>query len=193
VLAAAVCAATAAAAETAVASDDPAPDTVTGIVRVTPEEAKPGEEVDLRVGFCQESGLVSSDVFTHDVELRPAADGGLFAEAVIRRDARPGRYEITVTCDPDAPDGEGTITVVDGRGRHHGGHHGGHHGRDGHRLPPPAPIAPVHAGGGGTAAGEGGGMSASGAAGLAVAGGAAVLGAAVAVARRRRADGHAGR
>lgn len=173
----------------AAASGDPTPDTVTGIVRVTPKKAKPGDEVDLRVDFCQRSGQVSSDAFAHDVELQPAADGGLYAEATIRRDVRPGTYEITVTCDPNAPDGQGRIIVVDGHGRDHGGGHG----RDGHHYPSASPVAPVHAGGGGTAGGEAGGMSASGTTGLAVAGGAVLLGAAVAVTRRRRANGDAGR
>lgn len=165
----------------AAASGEPTPDTITGIVRVTPKKAKPGEEVDLRVDFCRRSGQVSSDAFARDVELQPAADGGLYAEATIRRDVRPGTYEITVTCDPHAPDGQGKVIVVDG------------HGRDGHHYPSASPVAPVHAGGGGTAGGEAGGMSASGTTGLAVAGGAVLLGAAVAVTRRRRANGDAGR
>lgn len=180
-----VCAASASTVVPAAASGDPTPDTVSGIVRVTPKKAKPGDEIDLRVDFCRRSGQVSSDVFAHDVELQPSADGGLYAEAAIRHDARPGTYEITVTCDPNAPDGQGMVTVVDG--------HGQDHGRDGHAYPSASPVAPVHAGGGGTAGGDTGGMSASGTTGLAVAGGAVLLGAAVAVARRRRVNGDAGR
>ncbi len=176
----------------ALASGEPTPDTFTGVVRVTPKEAKPGDAIDLRVDFCRRSGQVSSDAFAHDVELQPAADRGLYAEAQIRRDARPGRYEITVTCDPHAPDGQGTVTVVDGQGRDQGGGHDGDRGRDGHGYPPPSPVAPVHAGGGATA-GDDAGLGATGTTGLAVAGGAVLLGAAVTVARRRRANGDAGR
>lgn len=188
-LLATVFAASAATVAPAAASGEPTPDTISGIVRVTPKKAKPGDEIDLRVDFCRRGGQVSSDAFAHDVELQQAADGGLYAEATIRRDAHPGTYEITVTCDPHAPDGQGKVTVVDGQGRDDGGSHG----QGGHHYPPPSPVAPVHAGGGGTAGGDAGGMSASGTTGLAVAGGAVLLGAAVAVARRRRADGDAGR
>jgi hypothetical protein len=191
-LLATVCAVSGATASPALASGEPTPDTVTGIVRVTPQQVKPGEGIDLRVDFCRRTGQVSSDAFVHDVELRPAADGGLFAQAAIRRDAHPGRYEISVTCDPHAPDGRGTVTVVDGHGRDQGGGHTGDHGRDGHGYPPPSPVAPVHAGGGATA-GDDAGPGASGTTGLALAGGAVLLGAAVTVARRRRANGDAGR
>ena len=186
VLLGAVCALTGAAEVPALASGEPTPDTVTGIVRVTPRKAKPGEEIDLRVGFCGRGGQVSSDVFAHDVELRPSADGGLYARAAIRWDARPGSHGIAVTCDPHAPDGRGTVTVIDGRGDgDRGGSPDWDHGRDGHGDLPPSPVAPVHAGGGATAVGGGAGPGASGTAGLALAGGAVLLGAAVTVARRR--------
>jgi LPXTG-motif cell wall-anchored protein len=189
-LLATVIAVSGAASAPALASGEPTPETIHGIVRVTPKKVRPGEAVDLRVDFCQHSGQVSSDVFTHDVDLQPAADGGLYAEAEIRRDAHPGTYRIDVTCDPHAPDGRGTVTVVDGHG---GRDHGRDHGHDGHPYPPPSPIAPVHAGGGGTAGGGHAALGASGTTGLALAGGAVLLGAAVTVTRRRRAHGHTGR
>lgn len=96
----------------AAGEDDPAG----GVVEVTPRKARAGEWVDLRVDFCAdgERALAASDAFHRDVELEPAADGELLGEARIRRDAEPGRYEITADCQAgtDAAVGEGVVTVI---------------------------------------------------------------------------------
>ncbi|MFE7261957.1 hypothetical protein ACFU9B_07795 [Streptomyces sp. NPDC057592] len=108
----------------------------------TPASVGPGGETDLRLEGCEgREATGESDVFVSEAHFSPAADGGLFAEARISSDASPGEYGIRITCKDDKADkgGEagkgaeaaGTVTVID-RGR-------------------ATPLAPVAAGGGGTA------------------------------------------
>ncbi|MCX4731903.1 hypothetical protein [Streptomyces sp. NBC_01363] len=99
----------------------------------TPSSTVPGGEVDLRLEGCKgREATGRSDVFVSEARFSPAADGGLFAEARISSDASPGDHDIRVDCKDDKGAGAtGTVTVVD-RGR-------------------ATPLAPVAAGGGGTA------------------------------------------
>ncbi|HEX5568688.1 MAG TPA: hypothetical protein VFY14_17480 [Streptomyces sp.] len=135
-------------------------------VRVTPVAARPGSEVELLVPGCAgTTGTARSEAFVADVLLAPAATGGgLFGEAAIRSDAGPGDYRITVSCagagsgtaaepggDPggqvtvsfsapvDSPDSPDSTTVPS-------------------PLPEESPVAPVPAGGGGTAEDTGPGL-----------------------------------
>ncbi|MFF1644624.1 hypothetical protein [Streptomyces sp. NPDC058240] len=99
----------------------------------TPSSTVPGGEVDLRLEGCKgREATGRSDVFVSEARFSPAADGGLFAEARISSDASPGDHDIQVDCKDDkGAKATGTVTVVD-RGR-------------------ATPLAPVAAGGGGTA------------------------------------------
>ncbi|MFD0340580.1 hypothetical protein ACFVH0_18190 [Streptomyces sp. NPDC127117] len=100
---------------------------------LTPSSVAPGGETDLRLEGCGgREATGQSEVFVSEARFSPAADGGLFAEARISSDASPGEHGIRIDCKDDkgATDA-GTVTVVD-RGR-------------------PSPLAPVAAGGGGTA------------------------------------------
>ncbi|MFI9036067.1 hypothetical protein [Streptomyces sp. NPDC053726] len=100
---------------------------------VTPPSAAPGGEVALRLDACGgKEAKGNSDVFVSEARFSPAADGGLFAQARISSDASPGDYDIQIVCTDDkGTKTSGTVTVID---------------RD-----QPTPLAPVRAGGGGTA------------------------------------------
>ncbi|MFD6534732.1 hypothetical protein [Streptomyces sp. NPDC060184] len=107
-----------------------------GTLRVTPSTIAPGGKVALRSDACGkgEKGLGTSDAFVSSVRFTPADGKGLSAEARVRSDAEAGRYDVTLRC--EGRDGGGgrasaVLTVV-------------HHAR-------PTPVAPVRAGGGGTA------------------------------------------
>ncbi|GAA3489299.1 hypothetical protein [Streptomyces cremeus] len=117
----------AAPAPAAVANNDESHGTVT----VTPSTVAAGGEVDLRVDVCEgRKAIGTSEAFSSPAHFSPAADGGLFAEAHIRSDARGRDYGITVKCKDGSGSANGNVTVV-------------HHRVD--------PTAPVRAGGGGTA------------------------------------------
>ncbi|MFD4994915.1 hypothetical protein [Streptomyces buecherae] len=124
---------------------------------VSPAHARPGDEVEVRAWGCEgRAGVVASRAFVVDGRLAPEPKGGdgLFAEAMIRSAADGGTYDVTVRCD-----GRAGVAV----GRVHVGAAGQRPGdmpavarpdRAGdHALPLPArsPVAPVRAGGGGTA------------------------------------------
>ncbi|MFF9349846.1 hypothetical protein [Streptomyces sp. NPDC014734] len=101
---------------------------------VTPPSAAPGGEITLRLDGCEGEGATgSSDALASEARFASASDGGLVARARIGSDASPGDHEIRAVC-ADGTGGRisGTVTVVD---------------RDA-----ATPLAPVRAGGGGTAA-----------------------------------------
>ncbi|MFD9538983.1 hypothetical protein [Streptomyces sp. NPDC060022] len=104
-----------------------------GSVSVTPSTVSPGGEVELWVDACgrSRSATGNSEAFVSEARFAPADGKGLFAEARIRSDAAPDDYEVWVTCKDGHGKATGTFTVV-------------HHSR-------PSPVAPVRAGGGGTA------------------------------------------
>ncbi|MFE7465104.1 hypothetical protein ACFU6R_13535 [Streptomyces sp. NPDC057499] len=180
--AAAVVAATLVPGSAALAESGPAPEGGRAGISLTagPSTVGPGGEADLRLAGCAgRTATGESDAFVSAARFSPAADGGLFAEARISSDARPGDHTVHVTCTDDKA-GTGTngatatvtakVTVT-GRGR-------------------ATPLAPVAAGGGAAlfAAGDGGqeGPGATDTAtGLVVA---AVAAVAVALRGRRRRD-----
>ncbi|MFF0289277.1 hypothetical protein [Streptomyces sp. NPDC005262] len=100
---------------------------------VDPASIAPGGEVDLQVDGCNgKKAKGISDAFDSDAGFSAADESGLSATAKIRSDAAAGDYDIWVTCDDDKDTRvSGTVTVVAREGA--------------------APIAPVRAGGGGTA------------------------------------------
>jgi len=109
----------------------------TGSVTVTPFATVPGSEVDLRVSGCKgKHGKAFSDAFEAPSALAPSADQPtLTAQARIRSSVTPGDYGIKVTCDGEDGKVKGSVRVLEpSRPRPHS-----------------SPVAPVHAGGGGTA------------------------------------------
>ncbi|MFC8590798.1 hypothetical protein [Streptomyces atroolivaceus] len=104
-----------------------------GTVSVTPSRVSPGGEVELRTDVCGKgrSARGNSEAFASEARFERAGGEELVAEARIRSDAAPDDYEIWVTCKDGHGKATGTVTVV-------------RHGR-------PSPVAPVRAGGGGTA------------------------------------------
>ncbi|MET8566597.1 hypothetical protein [Streptomyces sp. NPDC004783] len=110
-----------------------------GGVSVTPSTPVPGADVTLRVPGCAEKTAVAvSAAFETDVRLSLAEkDGVLVGSSRVRTSVEAGVYAVQVTCGRNAR--EGTITV---------------HERPGpadRPSAPASPVAPVHAGGGGSA------------------------------------------
>jgi hypothetical protein len=106
-----------------------------GGVSVSPSAPAPGSDVRLRVADCTEkTAVVVSAAFVSDVKLSlSASDGVLTGAGTVRSTATAGAYTVRVRCGDEAR--EGTLTV--GRHRHPAAH--------------ASPVAPVDAGGGGTA------------------------------------------
>ncbi|MGC5361799.1 hypothetical protein ACPXCE_08940 [Streptomyces sp. DT24] len=99
---------------------------------VTPSTTAPGGEVEFWTDACRgphaKEAIGRSAAFVSEAHFAPTRTG-LHAEARIRSDAAPRDYDIWVTCKDGAGHATGRLTVV-------------HHSR---------PVAPVRAGGGGTA------------------------------------------
>lgn len=108
-----------------------------GSVSVTPSSPAPGAEVALRVSGCTgRTATAASAAFVADARLT-GADGTLAGQTQVRSSIEPGSYDVKITCvDFEV---KGTITVGAGG--------------PGEARPtaPASPVAPVHAGGGGTA------------------------------------------
>ncbi|MFI6107968.1 hypothetical protein [Streptomyces sp. NPDC051310] len=102
---------------------------------VLPAVVQPGGDVDIRVSGCKrDHGHVRSKAFVTDAELS-ALDGHgrpLHGDTTVKSHLTPGTYDITVHCDGRDHRDAGLVHVL-------------HH-------TPPTPVAPVRAGGGGTAA-----------------------------------------
>ncbi|MFC8081375.1 hypothetical protein [Streptomyces sp. NPDC057340] len=110
-----------------------------GGVSVTPSSPAPGTDVTLRVPDCTEKTAVAvSAAFESDVRLGLAAgDGVLVGSSRVRTSVQAGAYAVQVTCGDQAR--RGTITVAGDRRP------------DTRPTAPASPVAPVDAGGGGTA------------------------------------------
>ncbi|MFV6028391.1 hypothetical protein [Streptomyces sp. NPDC056264] len=127
-------------------------------VTVTPSTASPGADVDVRVQGCKgTTGAAKSPAFVADAELTGRDGGGapLFGDSTIKTRLENGTYKVSVTCDGhDHPD-VGTVRVERQKPTHEPTrkptheptwkptHEPTHHA---------SPVAPVRAGGGGTAA-----------------------------------------
>ena len=75
---------------------------VIDVIMVAPTASRPGGTVDLRTfADCEGggSGVVTSAALASPATLAMAADGGLFAEGTVARDARPGVYPLVEVCD----------------------------------------------------------------------------------------------
>ena len=103
-------------------------------VSVSPSSPAPGGDVELRVPDCTERTAVAvSAAFVSEARLTVAAeDGVLVGTGTVRSGMEAGVYAVRVTCGGDAR--EGTVNVERRR-----------------PAAPASPVAPVHAGGGGSA------------------------------------------
>ncbi|GAA1282096.1 hypothetical protein [Streptomyces javensis] len=171
----------------------------TTTIRISPRALAPGAEVEVWAFGCPDRvATASSPVFVDDAELTPEGDA-LFSEATIRSTAARGAHRVTLDCaggglvreDGTGVDGVGEDgTGADGAGRDGAGGDG-KSGAGGVALAverPPSPVAPVRAGGGGTAPDEARPRDDIGAAeayGLVLSGGTAVAVGGLAVHRRR--------
>ncbi|MFI9745550.1 hypothetical protein [Streptomyces sp. NPDC052494] len=115
-------------------------------VTVTPSTASPGADIDVRVQGCKgTTGAAKSQAFVADVDLtgRDGGDYPLFGDTTVKSGLEDGTYKVSVTCDGhDHPD-VGTVQVRHQQPTHKPTHQPTHHA---------TPVAPVRAGGGGTAA-----------------------------------------
>ncbi|WP_129308970.1 hypothetical protein [Streptomyces sp. L2] len=121
-------------------------------VSVTPASPAPGADVTLQVRGCSgRQGTAASAVFVSDARLT-GTQGTLAGDTRVRSTARPGAYDVQITCADYVI--KGKITVVAKAARGNSGHS---------TVPAPAaptvpsapsaapasPVAPVDAGGGG--------------------------------------------
>ncbi|MFE2097198.1 MULTISPECIES: hypothetical protein [unclassified Streptomyces] len=108
-------------------------------VTVTPASPTPGGDVSLRVRGCAGAqGTAVSDAFVSDARLT-GSQGALAGETRIRTSLPPGGYQVRISCSGTVV--TGTITVAGASS-------------DQHEEPSDtaaSPVAPVDAGGGGTA------------------------------------------
>ncbi|MCX5226412.1 PT domain-containing protein [Streptomyces sp. NBC_00233] len=131
-------------------------------VTVTPSTASPGADVDVRVQGCKgTTGAAKSPAFVADAELTGRDGGGapLFGDTTIKTRLENGTYKVSVTCDGhDHPD-VGTVRVERQKPTHeptrkptHEPTHKPTHEPTHEPTHHASPVAPVRAGGGGTAA-----------------------------------------
>ncbi|MEV3992778.1 hypothetical protein AB0J57_28110 [Streptomyces sp. NPDC049837] len=102
---------------------------------VVPATVKPGGDVDIQVHGCHgKHGSVRSKAFVAEAELsgREGKGGPLHGDTTVKSHLDSGTYSLTVYCDGRDHHDAGTVHVT--------------------RHTPPSPVAPVKAGGGGTAA-----------------------------------------
>ncbi|MFI8532995.1 hypothetical protein ACIGMX_22490 [Streptomyces aquilus] len=157
-----------------------------GGVAVTPSSPAPGTDVALRVTGCASSrtGTAVSAAFVAEVRLAgaggtPSGGGTLVGETRVRTELKAGSYDVRISCGDVSR--SGALTVVEAPA----------HSSEAPTQPAPyaSPVAPVHAGGGGTAqhlASAAGPGTAHAVTGLVLAG---VAAAAVALRRSRRSRG----
>jgi len=108
-----------------------------GTVSVTPASPAPGADVALKISGCSgTTGSAASDAFVADAKLVGTA-GTLAGETRVRSSLEPGSYDVKITCGSVTV--KGAIKVV------------ANESGSPSAQPPASPVAPVHAGGGGTA------------------------------------------
>ncbi|MEU2713381.1 hypothetical protein [Streptomyces sp. NPDC007205] len=119
-----------------------APAADAGPVSVTPALPGPGTDVSLRVRGCSgRQATAGSAAFVSDARLT-GSQGTLSGETRVRSSLGPGVYDVTITCAGSVITGKVTVA---GKGAGQSAEPG--------RLPTgdATPVAPVNAGGGGTA------------------------------------------
>ncbi|WP_371548936.1 hypothetical protein OG266_27905 [Streptomyces sp. NBC_00554] len=106
-------------------------------VWVTPASPAPGSDIQLRATGCAgQTGTAKSAAFVADAQLT-GKDGALVGDSRVPTSLKSGTYDIKVSCDGYDDKVKGTVTVAAGGGPS--------------PSAPASPVAPVHAGGGGTA------------------------------------------
>ncbi|WP_327428980.1 hypothetical protein [Streptomyces sp. NBC_01236] len=109
-----------------------------GGVSVTPASPAPGGDIQVRASGCTgRTATASSAAFVADAQLTGQGGGALVGDTRVPTSLTPGTYDIKVSCDGGDGRVTGTVTV-------------GQQGGPGASVPA-SPVAPVHAGGGGTA------------------------------------------
>ena len=112
-----------------------------GGVAVSPSSPRPGGDIALRVSGCPERAAKAlSEAFVADARLTVGADGTLTGESRIRSTLSAGTYDVKVACGGELSR-TGAVTVAGPQSARHGAQPSGH----------ASPVAPVPAGGGGTA------------------------------------------
>ncbi|MET7985455.1 MULTISPECIES: hypothetical protein [unclassified Streptomyces] len=113
-------------------------------VSVNPLSPAAGSDIRLRAMGCTgRTGTAVSDAFVSDARLTGGGGGGLVGDTRVRTELRPGSYGVRVDCDGHRDRVEGTLTVPAPDSSPSG---------SSPRVSAPAsPVAPVNAGGGGTA------------------------------------------
>ncbi|MGW3203204.1 hypothetical protein [Streptomyces sp. NPDC001135] len=111
-------------------------------VSVTPAFPGPGSDVSLRVRGCSgQQGTATSAAFVSDARLT-GSQGALSGETRVRSSLRPGVYDVRITCADSVITGKVTV----------GGAGAGQSAEPGRQpTADTTPVAPVNAGGGGTA------------------------------------------
>ncbi|MFI1397695.1 hypothetical protein [Streptomyces sp. NPDC020681] len=106
-------------------------------VTVVPAGVAPGGEVEIQVQGCKgTTGAVTSRAFVAETELAVSSRGSrLSGETTVKSSVTIGTYEVSVSCDGRDHAGTGSFKVVKQQPDEQ-----------------PTPVAPVRAGGGGTAA-----------------------------------------
>ncbi|WP_167513657.1 hypothetical protein [Streptomyces bauhiniae] len=116
----------------------------TGGLTVAPAVPLPGTDVSLRVRGCTASqGTAVSSAFVSDARLT-GGQGDLSGETRVRTSLKAGAYDVRITCADYSFTGRISVDEA-GSGTRPDSDSGPDTG--------PSPVAPVHAGGGGTAAG----------------------------------------
>ncbi|MEU9892924.1 hypothetical protein ACIBCS_09030 [Streptomyces phaeochromogenes] len=88
-----------------------------GGVSVTPGSPAPGSDIQLRVKGCSGmSGTAASEAFVADAQLT-GKPGVLTGETRVRSTLDPGTYDVKVTCDGFEDKVKGAITVLDKKQR----------------------------------------------------------------------------
>ncbi|MGW4226234.1 hypothetical protein ACWEG1_22580 [Streptomyces bauhiniae] len=114
----------------------------TGGLTVAPAVPLPGTDVSLRVRGCTASqGTAVSSAFVSDARLT-GGQGDLSGETRVRTSLKAGAYDVRITCADYSFTGRISVDEAGAGAR-----------PDAEPDTGPSPVAPVHAGGGGTAAG----------------------------------------
>jgi hypothetical protein len=120
-----------------------------GGVSVTPASPAPGADVALRISGCASTtGTAASAAFVADARLVGAA-GTLAGETRVRTSLEPGSYDVKITCGSVTV--KGAITVVADASQSQSQPQSQPPSARPSAPAPASPVAPVHAGGGGTA------------------------------------------
>ncbi|AVH58551.1 MULTISPECIES: hypothetical protein [Streptomyces] len=107
-------------------------------VSVSPASPAPGSDIQLRANGCTgRTGTAHSVAFVADAQLTGPGGGALTGETRVPTSLAPGTYEVKVSCDGADGKVNGAIVVVPQGEANASGN--------------ASPVAPVHAGGGGTA------------------------------------------